>query len=280
MRVLAIDAGNSRIKWGVAEVSAGGASWLRRGWLDTADAALTGKAWRELPAPDCIAIANVAGDDVRDALLRTLERYGVAPLWVRGCDEQCGVKSGYADPAQLGADRWAGLIAAWRLYGSEGSEGSTGSGGDTGNAGRACVVVNAGTTITVDALSHEGVFLGGVIVPGIDLMRASLERGTAQLKRQPGAFAYFPDNTADAIMSGALNAAAGAIDRMRDYMAQGGEGEALIVLSGGAAALIEPRLNAKVVLVDNLVLEGVLAIARDAHEAMNATHLNPGGTVK
>ena len=58
------------------------------------------------------------------------------------------------------------------------------------------------------------------------------------------------------------------------------EGEALIVLSGGAAALIEPRLNAKVVLVDNLVLEGVLAIARDAHEAMNATHLNPGGTVK
>ena len=62
--------------------------------------------------------------------------------------------------------------------------------------------------------------------------------------------------------------------------AQGGEGEALIVLSGGAAALIEPRLNAKVVLVDNLVLEGVLAIARDAHEAMNATHLNPGGTVK
>ena len=73
---------------------------------------------------------------------------------------------------------------------------------------------------------------------------------------------------------------ADAIDRMRDYMAQGGEGEALIVLSGGAAALIEPRLNAKVVLVDNLVLEGVLAIARDAHEAMNATHLNPGGTVK
>ena len=91
MRVLAIDAGNSRIKWGVAEVSAGGASWLRRGWLDTADAALTGKAWRELPAPDCIAIANVAGDDVRDALLRTLERYGVAPLWVREVISESGM---------------------------------------------------------------------------------------------------------------------------------------------------------------------------------------------
>jgi type III pantothenate kinase len=116
--------------------------------------------------------------------------------------------------------------------------------------------------MTVDALSRDGVFLGGCIVPGVALMRAALDRGTARLKSQPGAFYYFPDNTADAIMSGAVNAMAGAIDRMRAYMAETGQGAPLIVLSGGDAALIQPRLNEKVELADNLVLEGLLEIAK------------------
>jgi type III pantothenate kinase len=116
--------------------------------------------------------------------------------------------------------------------------------------------------MTVDALSGDGVFLGGVIVPGLDLMRASLDRGTAQLKLRQGAFYYFPDNTADAIVSGAVNALAGVIDRMRGYMEETGQGTPLVVLSGGAAALIKPRLNVAVELVDNLVLEGLLEIAK------------------
>jgi type III pantothenate kinase len=243
MNILAIDAGNSRIKWGMAD----GNGWLRRAWLPTAEVETLGESLKDLSAPSCIVVSNVAGARVRDALARAFARYPAAPLWVAGRDEQCGVRSGYADPAQLGADRWAGLIAAWKLY---------------GNAGRACVVVNAGTTMTVDALSGEGVFLGGVIVAGLDLMRAALDHGTAQLKVQQGAFYYFPDNTADAIMSGAINALAGAIDRMRGYMEETGQGAPLVVLSGGAAALIRPRLNVAVELVDNLVLEGLLEIAK------------------
>ncbi len=242
MNMLAIDAGNSRIKWGIADDG----GWLRRAWIATAEADSLGNEWKDLPAPGRIVIANVAGERVRAALTRALAGYPCAPLWVRGRDQQCGVKSGYADPAQLGADRWAGLIAARKLY---------------GNTGRACVVVNAGTTMTVDALSAEGVFLGGVIVPGIDLMRASLDTGTAQLRLGQGAFYYFPDNTADAIMSGAINALTGAIERMRGYMEETGQGSPLVVLSGGTAALIQPQLNTDVEWVDNLVLEGLLEIA-------------------
>jgi type III pantothenate kinase len=126
-----------------------------------------------------------------------------------------------------------------------------------------CVVANAGTTMTVDALSGEGVFLGGVIVPGLDLMRRALAAGTAQLPLLEGAFCYFPDNTADAIMSGAINALAGAIERMRGYLAQTGARDALVVLSGGSAPRILPQLNARCELVDNLVLEGLLEIAHD-----------------
>lgn len=245
MNILAIDAGNSRIKWGIADDQ----GWLRRDGLDTADAAKFGEALQGLPAPECIVASNVAGEGVRNALTQALQPLNVVPQWVRGREQQCGVRSGYADPAQLGSDRWAGLIAAWKLLGC------------------ACVVVNAGTTLTVDALSGEGVFLGGVIVPGLDLMLNALERGTAQLKRAPGAFCFFPDNTADAIMSGAINALAGAIERMRSFMTATGQFASpdgpRVILSGGTAALLQPRLNVHSQLVDNLVLEGLLEIARE-----------------
>ena len=118
--------------------------------------------------------------------------------------------------------------------------------------------------MTVDALSSEGVFLGGVIVPGLDLMRASLDSGTAQLRLQQGAFYYFPDNTADAIMSGAVNALAGTVERMRGYMEETGQGSPRVVLSGGAAMVIKPRLHVAATaleVVDNLVLDGLLEIA-------------------
>lgn len=241
MNVLAIDAGNSRIKWGLADDH----GWTRRAFLDTVDAVNLAGQLEGSTAPARIVISNVAGEAVRAALSTALTQHSVAPLWVQGREQQCGVRSGYANPAQLGADRWAGVIAAWSLYSC------------------ACVVINAGTTMTVDALSADGVFLGGVIVPGLDLMRNSLSAGTAQLKLQQGAFYYFPDNTGDAIYSGALNALAGTIDRMSAYMEESGQGTPLVVISGGAAALIKPRLNVRTELVDNLVLEGLLIIAKE-----------------
>ncbi|MEK6594529.1 MAG: type III pantothenate kinase, partial [Pseudomonadota bacterium] len=146
---------------------------------------------------------------------------------------------------QLGADRWAALIGAWhRFHGP-------------------CLVVGAGTTVTVDALSGEGVFLGGLIIPGFELMRGSLARNTAQLKLQDGDFHYFPDNTANAIMSGAINALCGAVERMLGFMQETGEVMPCVVLSGGVAGLLADRLNARVEVVDNLVLEGLLSIALD-----------------
>ena len=102
-----------------------------------------------------------------------------------------------------------------------------------------------------------------MIVPGLDLMRNALARGTAQLKLAPGEFCYFPDNTADAIMSGAVNALAGTIERMYAYMGQTGQGVPQVLLSGGAAPVLQPRLNVRSELVDNLVLDGLLEIVRD-----------------
>lgn len=245
MNVLAVDIGNTRIKWGYAEtVESRESSWLRQGWVATVSPAGLAADWSQLPLPQHIVISNVAGAAVRAQLAALLPRIAIEPLWLTASAAQCGVRSSYADPASLGPDRWAALIAARRLTGS------------------ACVVVNAGTTMTVDALDGEGNFLGGCIVPGASLMRAVLARDTANLAQRDGTFAYFPDNTGDAIWSGAVNALAGAVRQMVAHLEQTGALQPVVVLSGGDAAMVEPQLGDTVMLVDNLVLEGLLQIAR------------------
>lgn len=241
MKILAIDAGNTRIKWGWFE----GKRWIRQSWVASADAGKLGTAFAALAQPDSIVISNVAGSTAGERIAEAITPFRVEPQWVKSKPQQCGVTSGYGDPAQLGSDRWAAVIGAWHLFHGP------------------CVAVNAGTTVTVDALSGEGVFLGGFIVPGVDLMRAALAHNTAQLKLQEGRFTYFPDCTADAITSGAINALVGSVERMLRFVEETGQIAPLVVLSGGAAALLVPQLNARVEVVDNLVLEGLVRIALD-----------------
>jgi len=238
MQILAIDSGNTRIKWGWFD----GQGWTARSWIATSEVDNLGAAIAGPFAAERIVVSNVAGVKVRERITCALKGFGVRPLWIESRARQCGVQSGYDDPAQLGCDRWAALIGAWRIFRGP------------------CVVVNAGTTMTVDALSTEGVFLGGIIVPGVELMRGALARNTAQLTAEVGAFCYFPARTADAIESGAFNALAGAVERMRGYMQETGQVAPVVVLSGGAAASLAPRLNGRVEVVDNLVMEGLLQI--------------------
>ena len=244
MRVLAIDAGNSRIKWGVHEEG----SWLVQGWVKTAQAAKLASAWAAFERPDAVIAANVAGPKVARALAAAARRFRRGVRFVKSAPMQCGVMSAYAEPAQLGPDRWAALIAARRYHRGP------------------CLVVSAGTTMTVDALTADGVFLGGIIVAGADLMRAALARGTAGLRPRGGGFAFFPARTADAIESGAINALAGAVERMMRFMEEAGQAEVLTLVSGGAAQFVAPQLNGTVEVVDNLVLEGLIRIALEREQ--------------
>jgi type III pantothenate kinase len=238
MSTLAIDAGNTRVKWGVHD----GTRWLQQSALATADVEQLPAMLVEAPRLARIVIANVAGPHVAQALAQALASPDVPIHWVQSRSEQCGVRSSYANPAQLGADRWAALIGARRLYSGP------------------CVVANAGTTMTVDALSADSIFLGGFIVPGYSIMREALASRTAQLGLREGTFGFFPDNTGDAIVSGALNALAGAIERMCRYVVEAGEDEPVVVLSGGDAGLVEPRLSPRPHVVEDLVLEGLVHI--------------------
>lgn len=237
--ILAVDAGNTRLKWGLHD----GKAWLEQGWVATADAARLGDVWRELAAPDKIVASNVAGPGVRERVEEACGRWPAGVRWIVAEESRCGVRNGYENPAQLGSDRWAALVAA-RAIAPEG-----------------CVVVNAGTALTVDALSADGAFLGGMIVPGLAAMRRALAGSTAAVAVEGGGLRAFPANTADAVYSGALAAMAGAVERMAGALASEQGRAPVCLLSGGDAALLLPLLSGKAAMVDNLVLEGLIRIA-------------------
>lgn len=237
--LLCLDAGNTRLKYGLHD----GATWCIQGALDyVAIDQMKGS----LPQPpQRIVACNVAGAQVAAGIEDLARRLGAPLAWLSSSSEACGVTSGYDNPAQLGSDRWAALIGARGLQ------------HDT------CVVVMAGTATTIDLLDAEGAFRGGLILPGLAMMRAAMARDTAGLPEARGRYAGLATNTDDAIVSGALHATLGAIARVR---VQAGR-EATCLLYGGAAAELATHLEAPMRRVDNLVLEGLARYARRAGDA-------------
>ena len=238
--ILAIDAGNTRVKWAFHD----GHAYVRTGVIETGGTAgIAGALPRELEARGAIA-SNVAGAEVGEILVRACGERGLELRTIRSQAEQLGVTNSYREPGQLGSDRWAALIAAHRV--------------GPGHK----LVVNAGTALTIDALTADGRFLGGLIVPGPALMRRSLDRGTAGLRLTEGDFAEFPASTAEAITTGSIQACAGAVERMRDVMAGRDATPSQIVLSGGGAREIAGHLPIAATIRENLVIDGLLLIAR------------------
>jgi type III pantothenate kinase len=232
---IAIDAGNTRLKWGVHD----GARWVERGALPTGEAARLRDCAAGWPAGAPVVACCVAGKLVEDEIANVLAGRFPPVRWLRSSAEACGVRNHYEAPERLGADRWAAMLGA------------------RGKGLGASLVVCAGTATTVDWLAADGEFRGGLILPGVDLMRTSLARNTAQLPLADGHFSIAPRNTADAIFTGCLQAQVGAVERM--YAALRAESDPLCLLTGGAAPCIAPHLSIPFQLVDNLILDGLLS---------------------
>lgn len=237
--ILCIDCGNTRLKWGIWHRQA----WLARGACLHAEIDRLAGLCAEHPALEQAFACNVAGPEIAAKITQTLP----LPLhWLCAQAEQCGVRNAYERPAQLGADRWAALLAARRQH-----------------AG-ASLVVNAGTATTIDSLDADGIFRGGMILPGVSLMRDALSTHTAQLPLAAAAYAAFPRNTETAIASGTLEATLGAIERCFTRLQNLAEAPALCIVSGGAAADLVPLLTLPARHVEALVLEGIAVVATSA----------------
>jgi type III pantothenate kinase len=248
MTFLAIDVGNTRLKWAQYASPQPGAALLAHGaaFLETIDD-LAENDWQKLAPPSSVLGCVVAGEGVKRRVEEQLEIWDVEPGWVVSTREACGVVNGYDHPNRLGVDRWVAMIGARHRVLAQGRP-------------RPALVVMVGTAVTVDALDAAGRFLGGLILPGFGLMLRALEMGTAGLKAPTGEAVDFPTNTSDALMSGGADALAGAVERMaRRLRVHTGEEPALI-MSGGAAVKLAPITELHFETVDTLIFDGLLQL--------------------
>ena len=249
MTFLALDVGNTRLKWAQYAAPVVGAPVLAQGavFLENIDK-LADDEWRNLPAPSRILGCIVAGDAVKRRVEEQMELWEVAPRWVVSSAQEAGVSNGYDHPARLGADRWVAMIGARHRLLARGVH-------------KPCVVVMVGTAVTVEAIDASGKFLGGIILPGHGIMLRALESGTAGLHVPTGEVRDFPTNTSDALTSGGTFAIAGAVQRMVENTTRLCGEKPECIMTGGAGWKMAPSMSVEVELVEGLIFDGLLEIA-------------------
>jgi len=245
---LFVDIGNARIKWAVLEGDQwrDGEAQLHKGraFKDVAR-----PAWKDLQQPERVIVSNVAGRDYEKSVETWIKRrWKVKPEFLRPQASLCGVTNAYQTPERLGADRWAALIAAHAYYPG------------------AAVIIDCGTAITIDALDATGKHLGGLIVPGMDLMRAALVGNAAgiELKDMDAqTVSLLGSSTESAVAGGALYTAVALVDRVcHDLRAELGHATR-VVLTGGDAPRILPLLGRRPRHDASLVLKGLRVFAEE-----------------
>ncbi|MCD6025866.1 MAG: type pantothenate kinase [Solimicrobium sp.] len=250
--LLLIDAGNTRIKWALLDPIQAPklGEWLQMDSFTHQEFLDANSPWNNLPVRR-VVVSNVAGGALREQLcyllMRSFQDKNYALEWFIPEQKRAGINNKYRFPAQLGSDRFAAAIAARALFPDQ-----------------ALVIATCGTALTIDAITAEGDFLGGLIIPGIKLMAESLSQNTAQLPTVAGntvMAAHFADHTEMAMVSGCLTAQVGAIEYAVREFARTLNNDLLCVMSGGGAKYITPNLRIPHKLVDNLVLIGLQVIS-------------------
>jgi type III pantothenate kinase len=253
---LLVDIGNTRLKWGVAtdsQITAGRSfvnDRLKRHELID--------AWKDITPPKRLAVSCVSAKQlfelVQSVALELWSSVEIVP--VKSQAQAFGVINAYQQPEKLGVDRWLSLVAVRHQY-----------------RGAACVV-DCGTAITVDVIDADGHHLGGLISPGLSLMKKSLVEGTEALqfsetKYPHGRIGSLPiatlppflvvglaDYTEAAIYSGTLSAAIGLIEHVLSKQPKNTQ----LILTGGDAELIAEQLAFTPIIDPDLVLRGLLVI--------------------
>ena len=253
MTFLAIDVGNTRLKWALYDAPAPGATVLAHGveFLENIEKLGEGD-WASLPPPDVMLGCIVAGEAVKRRVQEQMELWDVSPHWVVSSAQEAGLTNGYDFPTRLGPDRWVAMIGAHHRMLSRG-------------APRPMVVVMVGTAVTVEAIDAQGRFLGGLILPGHGIMLRALESGTAGLHVPTGDVREFPTNTSDALTSGGTYAIAGAVECMVQHVRQHCGAEPMCVMTGGAGWKMAPSMSVHFELVESLIFDGLLVIAHERY---------------
>ncbi len=254
MHLLVLDVGNTRLKWGLYASPQRGAALFASGAMLLEEVDQLHAVLAAQPRAAQVIGCAVAGAVVTARVCAELDALGLQCNWISAQSEQCGVRNSYAAPSLLGADRWAAQLGARQRIPNQ-----------------AAMVISVGTAVTVDCLSRDGIFIGGIILPGFGLMLKALEMGTAGLRVPEGEICDFPVNTSDALMTGGALAISGAARQMHARLQARERGEVAVLLTGGAAPKLRDALGLPHQHVEHLVFDGLPCIAAQQAQTHQST---------
>jgi len=246
--ILVIDVGNTRLKW----------AWLTSTGLSDQQAVVhrdakpgiwTNALFESGQRPVRVLVSNVAGQVMAKTLTQlTKKAFRIDIEFITAAREFHGLTSGYLDPSLLGADRWLALIGAWTKVRS------------------ALCVVDAGTAVKVDSVDANGQHLGGLIVPGIHMMREALMNKTSDIANAvahstPSMAGVLANNTIGAVSRGAVFALAGMADRAAEVVERSTGEKPKLFITGGDSGMITGTMRSRGEIVPDLVLQGLAVIA-------------------
>ncbi|MGY6213528.1 type III pantothenate kinase [Methylolobus aquaticus] len=241
MRLL-VDIGNTRVKWAFDA----GSGHLIAGTSFPSDIdALPGELqrhWGGIERPSSVWVCNVKAAEIEPILTDGCTRlWGMAPRLIRSAPQAHGIVNAYADPSRLGADRWVALIGAVALFGLP------------------VCVVSLGTAVTVDLVDADGRHRGGLIAPGLGLMKDSVlqraegVRPEADVERS----AFWGRDSGACLESGVSQMTTALIERAVRQAEQDLGAPPTLVLTGGDANAVSSWLSVRHATVPDLVLQGL-----------------------
>jgi type III pantothenate kinase len=255
INLLAISVGNSRLALGTF-VAGELTSVARLSHAQRADwESVIRQAWQPIAT---LENAAIAGASVNPPLFEALEHAvqqatGQKVEWV-GQDLDLPIKVRTKQPEQTGIDRVLSVAAAYEQM------------------GKGCVVVDAGTAITVDCCNDEGEFLGGAIAPGVIMQLDALHERTARLPRvnftRPTG--PFGDNTEQAILQGVFHGIRGMVKELAESYATSLGYWPDIIATGGDAPLLFEDWDLVHAVAPDLTLYGI-ALAYAEHHIKHRT---------
>lgn len=258
--VLAVDVGNTNVVVGIFQGNDLVADWrLATNSHTMPDEyavllyGLLGHSGLSMGSIDSAIIASVV-PKVTANFREMLEKYAKARVLVVGPDIETGVKIGLDNPKEVGADRVVNALAAHRIYGGP------------------ALVVDLGTATTFDAVSADGVYLGGAISPGMLTSVEALSRATARLPRidmvRPAR--AMGKDTLTAMQSGIVLGHAALVEGMVRRISAEMDGEPKVIATGGLCNVMAEEVPAITIVDKNLTLKG-LRLMYDLNVASSET---------
>lgn len=233
---LFIDLGNTRLKW-CCDGAQG--SFVHKG---EDFAMLLQNALIALPMPETIALVNVAGDQLEKTVIDWCEEHWPkAKLMLAKVQNPVPALASNYNSNALGVDRWLAMLAV------------------ASKNNIPFIIIDCGSAVTIDAVNDKSVHIGGVIMPGLNMLHSSLVAGTDAIEHvTTWVTNVMAVTTDDAVSAGCINTLAAGIDAIVNKMKiELGKENVNCYLTGGDADRIHSMLVADVFLEPALVLEGL-----------------------